>query len=80
MGYLTFVMCAFNGLENEEVTGSIEEQVEADESEEEVVANDSEEEVEVDDSEGYNLTDSTEQEVKDMGYECDDTLNCRTYV
>ncbi len=113
MGYLTFVLCACNGLENKEVTGSIEEQVEAndseeeveaddskgrwwrlmtvkandsedeveaDDSEEEVEANDSEEEVEVDDSEDYNLTDSTEQEVKYMGYECDDTLNCRTYV
>jgi hypothetical protein len=104
MGYLTFVLCACNGLENEEVTGSSEEEVEADDSEEEVEANDSEgqlwrlmtvktndseeeveaddseEEVEVDDSEDYNLTDSIEQEVKDMGYEHDDTLNCRTYV
>jgi hypothetical protein len=95
MGYLTFVMCACNGLENEEVMGSSEEQVEADDSkgrwsrlmtvkandsEEEVEADDSEEEVEADDSEDYNLTDSTEQEVKDMGYQHDDTLNCRTYV
>ncbi len=71
MGYLTFVLCACNGLENEEVTGSSEEQVEAD---------DSEEEVKVDDCEDYNLTDSTKQEVKVMGYEHDDTLNCRTYV
>jgi hypothetical protein len=146
MGYLTFLLCACNGLENKEVTGSSEEEVEAnnskgrwwrivtswwklstvkrrwrlttvnsndseeeveaddseeeveandseeevevddskeaveaDDSEEEVEANDSEEEVEVDDSEDYNLT-STEQEVKDMGYEHDDTLNYRTYV
>jgi hypothetical protein len=71
MGYLTFVMCACNGLENEEVTGSSEEQVETD---------DSEEEVEDDDCEDYDLTDSTKQEVKDMGYEHNDTLNCRTYV
>ncbi len=62
MGYLTFLLCACNGLENEEVTGSSEEQVEANHHED------------------YNLTDSTEQEVKDMGYEHDDTLNCRTYV
>jgi hypothetical protein len=119
MGYLTFVLCACNGLENEEVMGSSEEEVESDDSkgrwwrivtswwklltvkrmwrlmtvnandsEEEVEADDSEEEVEaneseeeeVDDSEDYNLTNSTEQEVKDMGYEHDDTLNCRIYV
>ncbi len=86
MGYLTFVMCACNGLENKEVMGSCEEQVEANDSEEEVEveANDSEEEVEVEveanNSEDYNLIDNTEQEVKDMAYEHDDTLNCRTYA
>jgi len=62
MGYLTFVLCACNGLENEKVTGSSEEQLETN------------------DCEDYNLTDSTKQEVKDMGYENNDTLNCRTYV
>jgi hypothetical protein len=93
MGYLTFVMCACNGLGNKEVMGSCEEQVEADDSEEEVEVNDNEEEVEVNDSEeeveveveannseDYNLIDNTEQEVKDMAYEHDDTLNCRTYA
>ncbi len=75
MGYLTFVMCACNGLGNKEVMGSCEEQVEADDSEEEVKV-----EVEANNSEDYNLIDNTEQEVKDMAYEHDDTLNCRTYA
>jgi hypothetical protein len=65
------LLCSIPSTENEEVTGSSEEQVETD---------DSEEEVEVDDCEDYDLTDSTKQEVKDMGYEHNDTVNCRTYV
>ncbi len=102
MGYLTFVLCACNGLENKEVTGSSEHEVEADDSKgrwwttvtswwklstvkrmwrpttlkrrwRSMTVN-------TNDSEDYNLTNSTEQEVKDMGYEHDDTLNCRTYV
>ncbi|CAM6007991.1 unnamed protein product [Sphagnum balticum] len=72
-------MCACTGLENEEVTASIEEQVEANDSEEEVEAddskgrwwrlmivkaNDSEDEVEADDSEEEVEANDSEEEVE----------------